>query len=228
MGFFSLFRSKRKVVPRQRSMYPDSQATALLWSMRTDIDQLRGRLHTIDIALEKHDDQLIRHDTQLKGHEQKIQTLEQKITETPAQAVTPRRPVRSDIKDAPTSTQCTPTAPPQQFDIDQFTEQEKRILAVFFQNKGVNMSYADVATALNKSACTVKNQMNQIRQKADLFHCTIGNQSRNLFTLKGDLRIEKYLKFGQPIERPLSIPEPDQSDYEEVSVPHGPARESQP
>jgi len=98
-------------------MHPDSQATALLWAMRTDIDQLRGRLHTIDIALEKHDDPLIRHDTQLKGHEQKIQTLEQKITETPAQAITPRRPVRSDMKDAPTSTQCTPTAPPQQFDM---------------------------------------------------------------------------------------------------------------
>jgi len=32
-----------------------------------------------------------------------------------------------------------------QFDIDQFTEQQKRVLAVFFQNKGMRMSYADVA-----------------------------------------------------------------------------------
>jgi len=107
-------------------------------------------------------------------------------------------------------------SPAQQFDIERFTEQEKRVLAVFFQNKGIKMSYADVAKVLNKSAYTVKNQVNQIRQKADLFDCTIGNQSRNLFKLKDDLRIEKYLKVGQPGERPVSMPEPDQSGIEKA------------
>ena len=89
-------------------------------------------------------------------------------------------------------------------------------MAVFFQNKGQWMSYADLGRILNKSAYTVKNQMNQIRQKADLFDCTIGSQSRNLFALKADLRVEKYLKVGQPTERPVSMPQPDPSDHKEA------------
>jgi len=56
-------------------------------------------------------------------------------------------------------------------------------------------------------------QVNQIRQKANLFDCTIGNQSRNLFASRR-LRIEKYLKVGQPVERPLSMAERDQSKVE--------------
>ena len=128
----------------------------------------------------------------------------------------PPESLPTEFPDPASSAQPAQARPPQQFDIECFTEQEKRVLAVFFQNKGMRMSYADVARTLNKSAYTVKNQMNQIRQKADLFDCTIGNQSRNLFALKADLRVEKYLKVGQPNERPVSMPEPDQSDAEKA------------
>ncbi|HSW00416.1 MAG TPA: hypothetical protein VLI39_09610 [Sedimentisphaerales bacterium] len=76
------------------------------------------------------------------------------------------------------------------------------------------MSYADVGKILNKSATTIKNQMSQIRQKADLFERAVGNQSRNLFALKAGLRVEKYLKVGQPTERPMSAPERDQPEAE--------------
>lgn len=186
-----------------------------LAGMRTDIDQLLGRVGTIDITIKRHDDQLAEHAVRLQEHGQKLQTLEQKVTIPAVQPVTSCQGGRHTVENS--SRLCAQPAyagPAQQFDIEQFTEQEKRVLAVFFQNKGRRMSYADVARVLNKSAYTIKNQVNQIRQKADLFDRTIGNQSRNLFALKADLRVEKYLKVGQPAERPMSVPERDQSEAE--------------
>jgi hypothetical protein len=81
------------------------------------------------------------------------------------------------------------------------------------------MSYVDVATALGKSAHTVKNQMNQIRHKADLFDCVTGPESRNLFKLKDDLKVETRLKVGRPVGRPVSTTEPDQSSAEQAKAP---------
>ncbi len=81
------------------------------------------------------------------------------------------------------------------------------------------MSYADVAALLDKSAYTVKNQMNQIRQKADLFDCLIGHQSRHFFKLKDDLKVEKYLELSRPTERPASMARPDQSAREQAPTP---------
>jgi DNA-binding NarL/FixJ family response regulator len=183
--------------------------------MRTDIDQLLGRIGTIDITIKRHDDQLVEHAVRLQEHGQRFQTLEQKVTVPAVLPVATRQAVRRAAdNDRCLFTQPAYAGPAQQFDIEQFTEQQKRVLSVFFQNKGRRMSYADVARVLNKSAYTIKNQVNQIRQKADLFDCTIGNQSRNLFALKADLRVEKYLKVGQPSERPMSVPERDQSDVE--------------
>ena len=66
--------------------------------------------------------------------------------------------------------------------------------------------------------CTVKNQMNQIRHKADLFDCAVGPQSRNLFRLKDDLKVEKLLKVGRPMGRPVAIPEADRSDGDPSGV----------
>ncbi len=66
-------------------------------------------------------------------------------------------------------------------------------MAVFFQNQGMALSYVDVARALNRSPYTVKNQIRQMRLKADLFDRTVGDESRNRFKLKDGLRIEKYL-----------------------------------
>jgi len=217
MGFFSLFRRRTRAAIHRKNKGSVSKVSETLRSVQTDIDQLLGRISTIDIAIKRHDDQLAEHVTRLQEHGEKLQTLEQRVTVTATQPLTPRPPLRPAVENSSYASSLPAQAgPPQQFDIERFTEQEKRVLAVFFQNKGMRMSYADVARTLNKSAYTVKNQMNQIRQKADLFDCTIGNQSRNLFTLKGDLRIEKYLKVGQPVERPVSMPEPDQSDVEKA------------
>jgi DNA-binding CsgD family transcriptional regulator len=213
MGWLDLFR--KKATREQASPDPVPALADALAVMRTDIDQLLGRVSTIDITIKRHDDQLAEHAVRLQEHGQKLQTLEQKVAMPPAQPMTFRQASRHAAENSLClSAQPAHGGTAQQFDIEQFTEQQKRVLAVFFQNKGRRMSYADVARVLNKSAYTIKNQMNQIRQKADLFDCTIGNQSRNLFALKADLRVEKYLKVGQPNERPVSIPERDQSKVE--------------
>jgi DNA-binding CsgD family transcriptional regulator len=176
---------------------------------------LLDRVGTIDIAIRRHEDMLTAHEARLQDHAQRFQTLEQRLATPPTQPMTfhqaGRHAAESSLHLSPLPAHASPA---QQFDIERFTEQQKRVLAVFFQNKGRRMSYADVARILGKSAYTVKNHMNQIRQKADLFDCTIGNQSRNLFALKADLRIEKYLKVGQPTERPMSMPERGQSEVE--------------
>ena len=215
MGWFNLFR--RKAAQGQESPDSDHETREAMGRMRTDIDLLLGRIGTIDLAVQKHDEQLLAHEACLQEHRQQLQTLEHRVAIPVVQPVTFRQAGRHATVHSPIlSPQPAQAGPPQQFDMERFTEQEKRVLAVFFQNKGMRMSYADVARTLNKSAYTVKNQMNQIRQKADLFDCTIGNQSRNLFALKADLRVEKYLKVGQPVERPVSMPEPDQSEAEEA------------
>jgi DNA-binding CsgD family transcriptional regulator len=215
MGWLDLFRGK--AAKGQESPDPGPGANMALTGMRTDIDQLLGRVSTIEIAIKRHNDVLAAHETRLQEHAQRFQTLEQKVSIPVVQPTAFRQAGRHAAENSPRLSTQTPHASlAQQFDIERFTEQEKRVLAVFFQNKGIRMSYADVARVLNKSAFTIKNQMNQIRQKADLFDCTIGNQSRNLFALKADLRVEKYLKVGQPIERPVSMPEADQSEAKEA------------
>ena len=215
MGWFDLFR--KKAAQGQESPDSDHETREALGRLRTDLDQLLGRVGTIDLAVKKHDEQLLAHEACLQEHRQKLQTLEQKVTLPVVAPMTCRQAGRHAAENRPRlPAQPAQAGPPQQFDMERFTEQEKRVLAVFFQNKGMRMSYADVARVLNKSAYTIKNQMNQIRQKADLFDRTMGHQSRNLFALKGDLRVEKYLKVGQPVERPVSMPEPDQSEAKEA------------
>ena len=215
MGWLDLLR--RRVAKEQARAVPAPGTGEALTGMRTDIDQLLNRFGTIDITIKRHDDQLAEHAVRLQEHGQRFQTLEQKVAIPAMQPAATRQAVRRAAdNDRCLFTQPAYASPAQHFDIEQFTEQEKRVLSVFFQNKGIRMSYADVARVLHKSAYTIKNQMNQIRQKADLFDRSIGNQSRNLFALKADLRVEKYLKVGQPTERPVSAPEPDQSESEEA------------
>ena len=213
MGWLDLFRKRAAKGRESPGSVP--AASEDLAGMRTDIDQLLGRVGTIDIAIKRHNDVLAAHETRLQEHAQRFQTLEQKVSIPVVQPTAFRQAGRHAAENSPRlSTQTAHASLAQQFDIEQFTEQQKRVLAVFFQNKGIRMSYADVARVLNKSAFTIKNQMNQIRQKADLFDRSIGNQSRNLFALKADLRVEKYLKVGQPNDRPVSVAARGQSEVE--------------
>jgi len=179
----------------------------LIERIGADVENIQAQVGTINIALKKHDDELSKHRKLISEHSEGLKNLEQKLNAasiTPTEQVNTISPRSVEATNPSTTAKSTIQQSTQKFDINRFSEQEKRILAVFFQNKTARLSYVDVAKMLNKSAHTIKNQMRQIRQKADLFDLTVGNQSRNLFKLKDDLRIEKYLNVGQPIERPIS------------------------
>jgi hypothetical protein len=193
MGFFDLFRKKRKL---RHSRRPSSSSKQNPKKMQVDIEGVKNQMAIINIALKKHDDQLAEHTRIIGEHSKSLEKLEQKISAVeivpPAREKVPIvRPV--EAINPSTSRGRAPIGFDQRFDINRFSEQEKRILAVFFQNKQMSLSYVDIARALNKSPYTIKNQMNRMRLKADLFDRTIGDQSRNRFNLKDGLRIEKYL-----------------------------------
>jgi len=215
MRLFGWLGNRRRTNDSVTKNKSDATATDALVQLTADLERLSGRLHTVDIALKRHDDQLARQQARLQEHAEIFQTLEQRIAISPTSPMTFRAAGRQrGAVGSQVSSGAARPKPAQQFDIEQFTEQQKRLLAVFFQNKGRRLSYADIAAVMNKSACTIKNQMNQIRQKADLFECSIGPQSRNLFKLKDDLRVEQYLKVGQPTERLEAMQESDSSTAE--------------
>jgi len=165
--------------------------------MQADIEGLKNQAAVMGIAIKKHDDELAEHMRIIGQHSKVLENLEEKVSATiriapPAKDNIPvMRPI--EIINPSTSPGRAPIGFDQRFDINRFSQQEKRILAVFFQNKQMCLSYVDIAHALNKSPYTIKNQMNRMRLKADLFDRTIGDQSRNRFKLKDGLRIEKYL-----------------------------------
>ncbi len=156
---------------------------------------------------DQHSQQLSEHTRLIDEHSAGLSSLEQMISRQPANRGLggTSQAGRSDQASSPASLAAV-IAPPssQKFDVNCFSEQEKRILAVFFHNQGMALSYIDVAKAMGKSPHTIKNQIGQMRLKADLFDRTVGDESRNRFRLKEGLRIEKYLNVGQPTSRPVS------------------------
>ena len=210
MRFFGIFKKRRKRKPRRglRTTRPGSHTAGALTKMCSDMAHIQGQVGTINIALKKHEDQLADHQRRLLEHGKGLETLEQKVITISAVS-----PTTTHIHDPP-GAQSDPaqTCPPMvaqsvhKFDISHFSEQERRILAIFFQDKDRQMSYSDVAGVMGKSAHTVKNQMHQIRRKADLFEKMTGPGCRNFFKVKDDLRIEKYLNVGRPIAQPVSTP----------------------
>lgn len=206
MRIFDLFRKKRKMKARKRrrskSLGPKARPT--MKRIEADMENLQSQIGTVNIALKKHDDQLSEHDQLIRGNSKTLEQIANALEAPPLQRETNPTPQPVAIANLSTIPAPAQGDPGQKLDINRFSEQEKRILSVFFHNRGVALSYADVAQYLNKSHYTVKNQMAQIRQKADLFEKTVGRQCRNMFKLKDDLRVEKYLNLSQPIEPPVS------------------------
>ena len=201
MGLFNLFRKKRKIKIRRKKQNsksslkkrPNVEKIGIL------VEGLQAQINTVNIALKKHDDELTDHKKLISEHAEGLEKLEQKVSTVqinpPVKETIPIiRPV--GIVNPSTAPVQTTSESAQKFDINRFSEQQKRILAVFFQDQGMALSYVDIARTLNKSPHTIKNQMREIKLKADLFDRTIGEQSRHRFKLKKDLRIEKYLNVG--------------------------------
>jgi DNA-binding CsgD family transcriptional regulator len=222
MGWFAFFRrSKRPRATLARDREPARGPALAVYDLRTHVLKLDAQIETIHIALHRHEDTLAECRSLADQQGKALTRLEVLVD-----SLSPSMPL---YEDRPMRRVCTPPGravpepvdptPARKLDIDQFSEQQKRLLAVFFQNRDREMSYADVAAVLGKSAHTVKNQMNLIRHKADLFDCITGPESRNFFRLKDDLRIETRLKVGRPPGRPGSTPVPDRSSDEHVTAP---------
>jgi hypothetical protein len=198
MGLFDFLRKKKKTKTKRKKR---SRKSTLKTKQSTEkieagIESLQTQIGTMHIALKRHDDELLEHKRLIEEHTKDLEKLEQIVT-TVQIAPTIEEKTQSN-RPAAMINQLDVTKPPTEvsshkFDINCFSEQEKRILAVFFQNQQMALSYVDIAKTLNKSPHTVKNQMRQMRLKTDLFDRTVDNDSRNRFKLKDGLKIEKYL-----------------------------------
>jgi hypothetical protein len=209
MGLFDFLRKNKNRRRRRTGSAQTAHITLkeAIEKARTDLDRLQAQTEAIGATVDQHAKQLSEHTRLIEEHSARLSSLEQRIGRQPAHLGWggTGQAGRSDQASNPASSAAM-IAPPssQKLDLNYFSEQEKRILAIFFQNQGMALSYVDIASALGKSPHTIKNQIGQMRLKADLFDRTIGDESRNRFKLKEGLRMEKYLNLGQPTSRPAS------------------------
>jgi DNA-binding CsgD family transcriptional regulator len=191
MGLFNIFKKKKKIKTREKTWRKSAtpKTREYLAKLKSDIEHLQAQIGIIDIVLHKHDDDITEQTFVIKEHSQKLENLEQIAT---SQSTGPVRKLFTAINQPPTPANI---AQPQEgkFNIGTFSNQEQRILSVFFQNQGLALSYADIAHSLNKSPHTIKNQMRQINMRADLFTKHVDEGNRNRFKLREGLKIEKYL-----------------------------------
>lgn len=82
---------------------------------------------------------------------------------------------------------------PIKLDLDKFSEKENEILNVFFKHKDMALSYLDVSKVLNKSPNTIKNQINAIRKKKDIFEVVISEKNKNRFRFRQEIKIERSI-----------------------------------
>ncbi|MHC4333330.1 MAG: helix-turn-helix transcriptional regulator [Planctomycetota bacterium] len=189
MRLFNLFRKKRKRRIRHRQIDTGTRRQKHRDLFERDIKLIKSELEVINIILRRHDQDINENSLLLEKHSQR---LEQLVEKEPAS--------HTSVPISPSSRPNSTTMPvqsigaeTQKFDINMFSNQEKRILAAFFEHQGMALSYRDIAQMLNKSPNTVKNQMHQINLKTDLFKRTVDPDQRNRFRLKDGLKIEKYL-----------------------------------
>ena len=221
MGLLDLFRMRTR--PPKANPWQEGyrRLAAALSNVSDQIVSLDAEIGTIHMALHQHESEITECRNLTDQHGKTLMQLEQIVNSQPAEPTSHlHRSIDMSLPPpALSAAESAAHAPARRLEVDRFSDQQKRLLAVFFQNKDREMSYADVAAALGKSAHTVKNQMNQIRHKADLFDCITGPESRNFFKLKDDLKVETRLKVGRPAGRPVSTTEPDRSSPEHVTAP---------
>jgi len=206
MGLFGIFKTSARQAKIEACQEEQQRLAATISELKAQVTTLDAQVGTIHLALGKHEDAIAQCKGLAEQHSRSLAQLEQLVGSGPVRLPTPyiSRPAGAPM--------VAPAA--RKLNVDQFSEQQKRLLAVFFQNRDRELSYADLGTILGKSAYTIKNQINQIKHKADLFDCVIGPQSRNFFRLKDDLRVEKHLKPGRPVGRPMPVmPDQPLDDY---------------
>jgi len=197
MGLFAIFKKKKKrKAKKRRSNSTTPLSSRKFTKLNAEVKNLVSQIGTLNIILQKHDQEIAEQTIIIKKNSEQLKNLEQLVAQS---AVSP---IKDQIE--PTNRPIVPLPPEQlsvlsqeplkqKLDINTFSTQEKNILAVFFQNRNMALSYSDIAKALNKSPNTIKNQMRQINTKANLFTKAVDSNNRNRFKLCENLKIEKYL-----------------------------------
>ena len=183
MGLFDFFTKSKKAKRRKHSSkkHPSSQK---------EIHNLKTRFNAINLVLRKHEKQISENTTLLQEHSQKLKSLEDIL----AKPATNQSMPSTNLIERPVSTiKPVQTNVSNKFDIDKFSQQEKKIISVFFSHQDMALSYRDIASTLEKAPNTIKNQIHQILLKADIFEKSIDTGMVNRFKLKDGLKIEKYL-----------------------------------
>ena len=179
MGLFDFFIRRKLRTAKRRS-----KGCGI--TVKQQIAGIKGQVDSINTVLQKHQKDIDENSVLLKEHSQKLTNLEDILTNQPIPSTNlPSRPV-STIKPVQANLN-------NKFDIDKFSQQEKKILSVFFNHQDMALSYRDIASTLGKASNTIKNQIHQILLKADIFEKSIDTGMVNRFRLKDGLKIEKYL-----------------------------------
>jgi len=200
MGFLSfLWNRKHRLQRHIRTARPGSQISRL----RRDMDSMQAQISVINTKLSCHENQLADQALLIDKQSKRLDSLE---------VILHNQPPRLQMIDSSHTNRPIESTNPAQADmqsakieVSTFSPQEKRILSVFFDHRDMALSYADIAQTLGKSPNTVKNQMNQMGIKADLFDITLDNDSRKRFRFKKGLSIEKYLNVSRPAQPRLQF-----------------------
>ena len=182
------FLKKKKVrkKPTRRSVSSKSKL------FEKKFDKLETEIKSIHLLLQNHDQSITEHSQMLISHTQKLEQLVDQLESKQPEITTQGTNITSVSTKVP-KTGTSTLEKSDKLNIDSLSEQERKILNVFFQHPDMALSYADIGTFLGKSPHTVKNQLRQLRIKADLFSKFTDDDNRNRFKLKDYLRIEKYL-----------------------------------
>jgi DNA-binding CsgD family transcriptional regulator len=187
MGLFGFFKKKKvRKKSRRKSVSNKSQA------YNAKFDKIEAEIKTIHLLLQNHDQSITQHSQILEEHTQKLEDLiDQPGTNQPEisenNSIVPSLPIKDPVTKKPTIEKSD------KLNLDSLSGQERNILNVFFQHPDMALSYSDIGTFLGKSPNTIKNQLRQLRIKADLFSKSADADNRNRFKLKYHLRVEKYL-----------------------------------
>ena len=199
MGFMDLFRKKKKVKTnrRKRRKPYNSKIRQAYDNLKSDIKSIQVGTEGIKEALSRHSKQLAEHSDLINDHFSRLEKLENLVsTPQPTPVINPTTNRLNEMTNQLIASITPVEIPTDRLDMDRFSTQERKILSVFLVNQDMSLSYADIASALNKSPNTIKNQMREINMKANLFDKAIDNENRNRFKLKKHLTIEKTLNKG--------------------------------
>ena len=186
MGFWNWFRARR-----DKGLDPRIVRAFLL--VKRDIIALRDDLNQTNARLTQQNDTVSQNTRLINAHTARLGQLEEIVATSSISRQVRDNPVSKPKEQLSelVATKIQHREHPQ--GLHSLTEQEKRIMGVFLENRDMSLSYQDIAKSLGKSPHTVKNQMHQINMKTDLFDKTVDPQNRNRFKLKKHLISEAKL-----------------------------------